>query len=106
MTDRFSKKERSHLMSKIRGKWTQPEREFFRKNPNAVSHPCLPYNPDFLLGNKVLFLDSTFWHGHVPQKKYDKMKPYWKDKIFKRIMRDESADKFYGEVGEYERQAV
>ncbi len=96
MTDVFSKEKRSEIMSKIRGKWTKPERLFYGENPEAVPHPKFPYSPDFLLGGQAVFLDSGFWHGYVAQRKYDGMDGYWQGKLFRNIVRDECADVFYG----------
>ena len=82
-------------MSKIRSKWTKPERRFQEEHPEAVPHPNLPYSPDFLLDEKVIFLDSLFWHGHVPLERFAKLPEYWQEKLFRNIVRDECADTLY-----------
>lgn len=68
MTDVFSKKKRSEVMSKIRSKNTKPELSLkrlldgrlFRYQPRGIYG-----NPDF--GNKkrklAVFVDGCFWHG-------------------------------------------
>ncbi len=98
MTDIFSKEKRSEIMSKIRGKWTKPEKRFYEEHPEAVPHPKFPHSPDFLLDGKIVFLDSTFWHGYLPREKYERMTEYWRGKLFRTIVRDLCADAFYGHL--------
>lgn len=104
MTDVFSKEKRSEIMSKIRGKWTKQEIEFYEENPDAYPHPSFPYNPDFLLDGKVVFLDSSFWHGYVSEEKFRSLNEYWRRKLFKNIVRDVCSDYFYGFLGVLERR--
>lgn len=104
MTDRVSKEKRSEIMSKIRGKWTKQERRFYGEHPEAVPHPGFPHSPDFLLGGRAIFLDSDFWHGHLPQRKYDDMNVYWQGKLFRNIVRDECADALYRFLGVLDRR--
>ena len=106
MTDIFSKEKRSEIMSKIRGKWTKQEREFYDEYPDAVPHPDLPNHPDFLLNGKAVFLDSSFWHGIISAEKYARMTDYWQNKLFRNIVRDEYADAFYGYLGILDRRLV
>jgi len=90
-------------MSKIRGKWTKQEVEFYEENPEAYPHPNFPYHPDFLMDGKVVFLDSAFWHGYVSEKKFGNLSEFWKTKLFRNIVRDICADSFYDLLGIYER---
>lgn len=99
MTDVFTKEKRSEVMSRIRGKWTKQERSFYEEHPEADPHPKLPYSPDFLLDGRAVFLDSSFWHGHVSKDSYEGMTPYWKDKLLRNIIRDECADSFWSLIG-------
>lgn len=107
MVDVFPKEKRSEIMSKIRGKWTRPEREFQRRHPDAVPHPgWLPYHPNFLLGGKAVFLDSTFWHCEIPKRAYDGMGGFWREKLFGNVVRDEVASSFYEACGVLKRVPV
>jgi len=104
MTDVFTKEKRSEVMSRIRSKWTGPEREFRRAHPDAVPHPRLPHNPDFCFPDgRVVFLDSPFWHCRVPRAKYERLPAYWRGKLFRNLVRDLCADAFWSAVGNYER---
>lgn len=82
-------------MSRIRGKWTKQEKEFYEEHPEAYPHPNLPYHPDFLMDGKVVFLDSSFWHGYISEKKFMNLNEYWKNKLLRNIVRDICADSFY-----------
>ena len=100
MTDIFDKKKRSEIMTKIRWRDTGIERRFQREHPEAIPHPdWLPYHPDFLLDGKVVFLDSGFWHGYVSVERYARLPEYWKEKLFRNIMRDCVRDSFWETVG-------
>lgn len=106
MTDIFTKEKRSEIMSKIRGKWTKQERDFYEEHPEAIPHPNFPHSPDFLLDGKAVFLDSCFWHGYLHAKKYIGMAKKWQDKLFRNIVRDEYANAFYGYLGILDRRLV
>ena len=96
MPDVFSKEKRSEIMSKIKGKWTKQEIEFYEEHPEAYPHPNFPYHPDFLMDGKVIFLDSSFWHGYISKEKFNNLKEYWKRKLFNNIVRDICSENFYG----------
>lgn len=96
MPDIFSKEKRSEIMSKIRGKWTKQEIKFYEEHPEAYPHPDFPYHPDFLLNGKVIFLDSGFWHGYVPEEKFRNFSDFWKRKLFRNIVTDLCSNAFYG----------
>jgi len=102
MTDTLTSKKRSELMSKVRGKDTQPEllvRKFlfahgfrYRKND-----PRLPGKPDIVLRKykTVIFVHGCFWHGHencslgrLPKSRVD----YWREKIEKNQLRDQRVE--------------
>ena len=106
MADIFTKEKRSEIMSKIRCKWTKQERDFYEKHPEAAPHPDLPFHPDFLLGGRAVFLDSPFWHGYVKAEKYGGMNGYWRDKLFRNVVRDECADALYGYLGVLDRRLI
>jgi len=100
MVDRVSREKRSRIMSGIRSEWTGPEREFFAAHPGAVPHPRLPYSPDFLLGGEPVFLDSDFWHCRLPERRYAEMSEFWREKLFRNLVRDECRDAFWGAARE------
>ena len=68
MADKFSKKTRSYIMSRIRGKRTKPELmlkdvldgRVFRYQPKGILG-----NPDFASKKHgvAVFIDGCFWHG-------------------------------------------
>jgi DNA mismatch endonuclease (patch repair protein) len=72
MTDVFSRKKRSEVMSKIRCRNTKPElilrkllfARGFRYRVNCTS---LPGKPDILLPRykTVIMVNGCFWHGHT-----------------------------------------
>jgi len=71
MTDRFTREERSAIMSRVKGRNTQPEmavrralhRMGFRYRLHASD---LPGRPDIVLPRhrKVVLVHGCFWHGH------------------------------------------
>lgn len=71
MTDPLSPAQRSALMSRIRGKDTQPELAV-RRLLHAMGYRFrlhrrdLPGTPDIVLPGrrKVVFVNGCFWHGH------------------------------------------
>jgi DNA mismatch endonuclease, patch repair protein len=99
MTDVFSKRKRSWLMSRIRVRDTAPERvvrsvlrsEGFRFRTHVAT---LPGKPDFLLSKSkmVIFVHGCFWHGHRHCKKGTHMpksnEVFWMDKIRSNASRD------------------
>lgn len=95
MGDKFSEEVRSRIMSKIRSKWTKPEKKLHNllkgNKIRHTMHPDLLGNPDVLLkdSNTVIFIDGCFWHGcpthgHIPHSNRD----YWYKKIKRNIERD------------------
>ena len=99
--DVFTKVERSHLMSKIRGKDTKPElivRKYLHsKGLRFRLHSSnLPGKPDIVLKkyNSVVFVNGCFWHGHSGCK-YHKIpktrSEYWKNKIDRNKGKDKLA---------------
>jgi DNA mismatch endonuclease (patch repair protein) len=96
--DTLSKEERSALMSKIRGKNTQPEKVvrkflFSKGYRYRINDSRYPGSPDIVLPKckVVIFVHGCFWHGHencslgrLPKSRTD----YWKSKIEKNKERD------------------
>jgi DNA mismatch endonuclease (patch repair protein) len=98
LTDIYSKRKRSQIMSKISGHETKPEiliRKYlfslgfrFRKNVKS-----LPGKPDIVLPKykTVIFVHGCFWHGHMECKASTLPTTnvrFWKDKIKGNIDRD------------------
>jgi DNA mismatch endonuclease (patch repair protein) len=106
MADRVDKETRSYIMSRIRGKWTAPERglhNFLKGNRvKHKMHPKMFGNPDaFLKGsNVVVFVDGCFWHGcprcgHIPESR----KEFWEAKIKRNKARDKRYTKELRKMG-------
>jgi len=97
--DKLTREQRSKLMSRIRSKWTGWEKAFYEDNPSAIPHPhWLPFSPDFLLQNRPIFLDSSFWHGFIKKQQFDKLNDQWQQKIIRNICRDLGRDAFYNDL--------
>jgi DNA mismatch endonuclease, patch repair protein len=98
--DFMTKKQRSQLMSKIRGKNTQPELVFRRfiwsKGVRGYRlHKKLPGRPDLYFGPKkvAVFIDGCFWHKCPECYRAPKSnKKFWNAKIKRNIARDLAAD--------------
>jgi DNA mismatch endonuclease (patch repair protein) len=98
MVDKFSKKVRSKIMSRIRGKNTRPELLLRSELHKAGFRYSLKYRfkemnfvPDIVMVSKrtCVFVDGCFWHG-CPKcfKKPKSNKKYWNKKIKRNIERD------------------
>lgn len=100
MTDVFSRKKRSIIMSRIKSKDTNLEKDFFKKMSSCLykkGYRCrkhykkIPGNPDiaFVRQKVAIFLDGDFWHGYNFAKIKNKLpKKYWLKKIEGNIKRD------------------
>ncbi len=93
MTDVFSKKKRSEVMSKVKSFKTAPE----VKIENLLKEYGLSYetHPKDVFGrpdivnreNKTaVFIDGCFWHGHKSCKRLKNLKPstnveFWRNKV-------------------------
>lgn len=96
--DTLDKKRRSEIMSRIRGKNTNPElavRSLVHKLGYRfrLHSKTLPGKPDLVFPSrkKVIFVHGCFWHGHrgcrkgnLPKSKLE----YWEPKIAKNRKRD------------------
>ncbi len=97
MPDFLTKRERSALMSRIRGKNTGIERSVFRRlriEGVAFSRHAksLPGRPDVVIRSAKLavFLDGDFWHGRRFEQWRYRLSPFWRKKIEGNISRDRS----------------
>lgn len=90
--------ERSKLMSRIKGKNTQPELMFRKALYSAriryrLNVAKLPGKPDIAISKYKLaiFIDGDFWHGHKWEEKKLRIKSnaeYWIKKIERNMQRD------------------
>ena len=93
MTDVFSRKKRSWIMSRIRSKNTSIDvrmREMLSEaGARFEMYPDLFGSPDFQVGKRVLvFCDGDFWHGYRYAEKKRPAKKYWREKIEGNMRRD------------------
>lgn len=99
MTDVFSKKKRSEVMSRIRSKNTAPEMVIRRAFHAAgfrfrLHDKRLPGRPDIVLPKHrvAVFVNGCFWHGHKDCKSFRLPKTnrkFWKEKIDSNRKRDD-----------------
>jgi|ERR1041384_8821713 DNA mismatch endonuclease (patch repair protein) len=103
MADKFTPDERSRIMSRVKGKNTQPEK-IVRTLLHSLGYRFrlhrkdLPGNPDIVLPRhkRVIFVHGCFWHGHEgcpraarPTTNVD----FWNRKIDGNIKRDKKVRK-------------
>lgn len=93
--DALSKKERSLLMGRIRGKNTHFERVVFKelrkRGVYFITHLAdLPGKPDIVNREKkaAIFLDSDFWHGWRLSTWESNLSKSWRVKIRQNRLRD------------------
>lgn len=97
MADIFGKKERSRIMSRIRGTNTTPEinirRALYARGFRYRLHSkTLPGRPDLVFKklNAVIFIHGCFWHNHDCA--YGKLpathKKFWTEKLTRNAQRD------------------
>ena len=106
MADNVSKEQRSKTMSRVKSKWTNPERKFHNYLKSyKIKHKMYPKisgNPDILLieENTAVFLQGCFWHKcpkHYRQPHSNKS--YWLGKIKKNIVRDKRSYRILRQQG-------
>ena len=99
MADKLNPSQRSHCMSKIRGKNTKPE-ILVRKGLHArgfrfrLHDKRLPGRPDIVLPKYgvAIMVNGCFWHGHKGCRNATKPKSnveFWEAKIARNLHRDE-----------------
>lgn len=105
MTDIYSKKKRSWLMSHVRGKNNLLEKEFSKSLSKIVYPLGLRYRKHYKIGNirpdivfvkqKIaVFLDGDFWHGkQIKKLRKGTIPEYWINKIEDNIARDKRQNK-------------
>lgn len=95
MADIVSKKERSRVMSLIKGKWTKQEKAFHnflkaRKIKHKM-HPKIRGSPDIIILEKkiAIFLHGCFWHGCKKcYKAPESHRNFWRNKLMHNISKD------------------
>jgi DNA mismatch endonuclease (patch repair protein) len=95
MTDNLTKKQRSRTMSRIRSKWTLPERKIHNilkgRKIKHIMHPKIDGSPDILIPDKkiAIFIHGCFWHKCPKHyKEPSSERDYWLEKIEKNVKRD------------------
>ncbi len=105
MTDTFSMKKRSEIMSKINSSKTKPElkiKSLMKKLGFSYQPKNIFGKPDFAnKKNKMaVFIDGCFWHGC---KKHCRMpsqnKKYWTNKIENNVKRDKEVSNYLKKDG-------
>ena len=92
--DIFSKKQRSKIMSSIRGKNTKIEKLIQEGLKNEglkfEMHAKLPGTPDFAFPDQrlIVFCHGDFWHGKNYDTMEKKLNKYWQNKILTNMKRD------------------
>ena len=109
MTDTFTPEQRSHMMSKIRARNTNPElivRKYLHSHGfrYRLYKRDLPGHPDIVLSKfkTVIFVHGCFWHAHNNCKYFRMPKSnseYWVDKINKNVSRDLKNQALLREMG-------
>lgn len=98
MADVFSKKKRSWIMARVRGRDTKPEM-IVRSLVHRLGYRFrlhrrqLPGNPDlvFQRHKKVVFIHGCFWHGHkgcLRATRPEANRSFWRRKLDGNIERD------------------
>jgi len=105
----YTTKQRSKIMSKIRGKNTKPELMFrkalWRKGVRyRVNSKQLPGKPDVSIKKYKLaiFVDGEYWHGYNWDERKPKLKTnrnFWIPKIERNMQRDEEVNQQLNALG-------
>lgn len=105
MVDKVDKKTRSYIMSRIRSKWTTPEKlmhgHLKSRKIRHTMHPPIEGNPDVWIKDSklVVFIDGDFWHGKNYVQRAPKLQPFWKDKIKTNMIRDRKYNRLLRDRG-------
>ncbi|EMS32826.1 endonuclease [Mariniradius saccharolyticus AK6] len=101
--------QRSAVMSRIKGKNTQPEKLLRRALWHAgvrfrSNKKNLPGKPDisFIKYRLVVFVDGSFWHGYDWENRKDSIhsnRDFWIPKIERNMQRDREINIFYKNHG-------
>ena len=101
MPDHLTREQRSALMSRIRGRDTQPElavRRLLRSSGIGYRLHCrdLPGSPDIVMRGRgaVIFVHGCFWHQHARCRKAARPTSrvaYWNLRLDRNLQRDATA---------------
>ena len=105
----YTTKQRSKIMSRIRGKNTKPELLFrkalWKKNVRyRVGSKQLPGRPDISIKKYKLaiFIDGEYWHGYdwdIRKPKLKTNRRFWIPKIERNMQRDKEINQQLNEMG-------
>lgn len=105
----YTTPQRSAVMSRIKGKNTQPEKLLRKALWNAgirfrSNKKNLPGKPDisFIKYRLVVFVDGSFWHGQdweIRRESIKSNREFWLPKIERNMQRDREMNRFYTEHG-------
>ena len=109
MTDIFDRKKRSEIMSRVRGRDTEPEM-IVRKIAHGLGFRFrlhrrdLPGSPDLLFPRyrAVIMVHGCFWHRHPGCKYASSPKTrvrFWEDKFEGNVVRDRRNEEALHELG-------
>lgn len=108
MPDILTPRERSQLMSRIRGVDTKPEL-FVRRALHALGYRFrvhmreLPGRPDLVFTRRqaVVFVHGCFWHRHGCKKTYvpKSRQEFWQTKFSTNVKRDKRDQKLLAKAG-------
>lgn len=100
MTDTFTKRQRSYIMSRVKGANTTPELMFrkslYSKGLRYRLHYNIPGKPDIALASRkvAIFIDGCFWHKCPKCFRAPKSnKRYWEAKIKGNLKRASAINK-------------
>jgi len=98
--DVLTKKQRSYTMSRIRGKWTSPEKKIHGMlkgmRVKHKMHPKIAGSPDIIFSQTkpAVFIHGCFWHRCPKHSKApESRKRFWSEKIRRNVERDRSSIK-------------
>lgn len=99
MTDIFSSKKRSELMSRVKNKDTDIEvklrKKLWSEGFRYRTHYDVQGKPDIAFPSKkvAIFCDGDFWHGRNFNREKRKYKEFWKTKIASNMARDKKVNR-------------
>ena len=106
MPDNLTPQQRHHCMSRVKAKDTTIEvrvrsalhREGLRFRKHVSG---LPGRPDvvFTKAKIAVFIDGDFWHGYRFEEWQHKVSDFWKDKIAKNRLRDDTNHRSLRDMG-------
>ena len=105
MTDIFTKKKRSEIMSRVRSRNTDIEillrKALFAKGYRFRIHYPIIGKPDIVFPTQkvAIFCDGDFWHGRYYKKESKNYNEFWEKKIKGNIERDKKVKQILKKQG-------